>query len=163
MVSGLDNGEKQTLPGVNVYWENSCQGTVTGEEGTFRLRRRNGQDVLVFSFVGYETRKVHVHDDTPMEIVLEPNLEIGEVTVMVKDRGVYLSTIDPIHSERIGGAELHKAACCNLAESFETNPSVDVSYNDAVTGAKQIRLLGLDGIYSQLQTEIGRASCRERV
>lgn len=103
MVSGLDNGEKQTLPGVNVYWENSRQGTVTGEEGTFRLRRRNGQDVLVFSFVGYETRKVHVHDDTPMEIVLEPNLEIGEVTVMVKDRGVYLSTIDPIHSERIGG------------------------------------------------------------
>lgn len=87
MVSGLDNGEKQTLPGVNVYWENSRQGTVTGEEGTFRLRRRNGQDVLVFSFVGYETRKVHVHDDTPMEIVLEPNLEIGEVTVMVKDRG----------------------------------------------------------------------------
>jgi len=153
VVSGLDNGEKQTLPGVNVYWENSRQGTVTGEEGTFRLRRRNGQDVLVFSFVGYETRKVHVHDDTPMEIVLEPNLEIGEVTVMVKDRGVYLSTIDPIHSERIGGAELHKAACCNLAESFETNPSVDVSYNDAVTGAKQIRLLGLDGIYSQLQTE----------
>ncbi len=153
VVSGLDNGEKQTLPGVNVYWENSRQGTVTGEDGGFALRRRSGQHMLVFSFVGYETRKVHVHDDDPLEVVLEPNLEIGEVTVAVKDRGVYLSTIDPVHTERIGGAELHKAACCNLAESFETNPSVDVSYNDAVTGAKQIRLLGLDGVYSQLQTE----------
>lgn len=153
VVSGLDNGEKQTLPGVNVYWEKSRQGTITNEEGEFSIHRRNGQDVLVFSFVGYETRKVKVQDNVPLEIVLEPNLEIGEVTVAVKDRGVYLSTIDPVHTERIGGAELHKAACCNLAESFETNPSVDVSYNDAVTGAKQIRLLGLDGIYSQLQTE----------
>jgi outer membrane receptor for ferrienterochelin and colicins len=61
--------------------------------------------------------------------------------------------METIHTERIGSAELHKAACCNLAESFETNPSVDLSYSDAVTGAKQIRLLGLDGIYSQLQVE----------
>ena len=34
--------------------------------------------------------------------------------------------------------ELFKAACCNLGESFVTNPSVDVNYSDATTGAKQI-------------------------
>ena len=49
--------------------------------------------------------------------------------------------------------ELFKAACCNLSESFETNPSVDVSYNDAVTGSKQIQLLGLSGSYTQLTVE----------
>ncbi|MBL0153825.1 MAG: TonB-dependent receptor [Chitinophagaceae bacterium] len=49
--------------------------------------------------------------------------------------------------------ELFKAACCNLSESFETNPSVDVSYNDAVTGSKQIQLLGLAGAYTQLLVE----------
>jgi outer membrane receptor for ferrienterochelin and colicin len=49
--------------------------------------------------------------------------------------------------------ELYKAACCNLSESFETNPSVDVSYNDAVTGSKQIQLLGLSGNYTQLTVE----------
>jgi outer membrane receptor for ferrienterochelin and colicin len=49
--------------------------------------------------------------------------------------------------------ELFKAACCNLSESFETNPSVDVSFNDAVTGSKQIQLLGLAGIYTQLTVE----------
>jgi outer membrane receptor for ferrienterochelin and colicin len=51
------------------------------------------------------------------------------------------------------GTELLKAACCNLSESFETNPSVDVSYNDAVTGSKQIQLLGLSGNYTQLTVE----------
>lgn len=49
--------------------------------------------------------------------------------------------------------ELFRAACCNLGESFTTNPSVDVSYNDAATGAKQIRLLGLAGTYVQMLTE----------
>jgi len=48
---------------------------------------------------------------------------------------------------------LYKAACCNLAESFETNASVDVSYSDAITGAKQIQMLGLSGVYSQIQAE----------
>ena len=53
----------------------------------------------------------------------------------------------------IGRDELFKAACCNLGESFSTNPSVDVSYSDAATGAKQIKLLGLSGTYVQMLTE----------
>jgi hypothetical protein len=53
----------------------------------------------------------------------------------------------------ISSKDLLKAACCNLSESFETNPSVDVSYSDAVTGSKQIQLLGLAGIYTQLTVE----------
>ena len=55
---------------------------------------------------------------------------------------------------RINKAELFKAACCNLGESFTTNPSVDVNYSDAATGAKQIRLLGLSGTYVQMLTRI---------
>ena len=53
----------------------------------------------------------------------------------------------------MGREELFKAACCNLGESFTTNPSVDVNYSDAATGAKQIKLLGLSGKYVQLLTE----------
>ena len=55
--------------------------------------------------------------------------------------------------QKINSSELRRAACCNLSESFETNPSVDVSYSDAATGAKQIKLLGLSGLYVQLMTE----------
>lgn len=58
-----------------------------------------------------------------------------------------------VSSIRIGKDELFKAACCNLGESFTTNPSVDVNYSDAATGARQIRLLGLSGTYVQMLTE----------
>lgn len=53
----------------------------------------------------------------------------------------------------IGQGQLIRAACCNLGESFTANPSVDVSYSDATTGAKQIKLLGLSGTYVQMLTE----------
>lgn len=58
-----------------------------------------------------------------------------------------------MNEDIISSAELTRAACCNLGESFVTNPSVDVSYSDAATGAKQIKLLGLSGTYVQMMTE----------
>lgn len=58
-----------------------------------------------------------------------------------------------VNGVSIGREELFKAACCNLGESFTTNPSVDVNYSDAATGAKQIKLLGLSGTYVQMLTE----------
>ena len=152
-VFGKEENGKQVLPGVNIYWQGSNQGTASQDDGSFQIKKSSSQHMLVFSFVGYEQKVVHVDDLKPLEIILNPNLEIEEVTVVEKDRGSYLSAINPIQTTRIGGAELHKAACCNLAESFETNPSVDVSFSDAVTGAKQIRLLGLEGTYSLLQVE----------
>lgn len=57
------------------------------------------------------------------------------------------------NADIIGQGQLIRAACCNLGESFVTNPSVDVSYSDAATGAKQIKLLGLSGTYVQMLTE----------
>ena len=57
------------------------------------------------------------------------------------------------NTELIGSKELLRAACCNLGESFTTNPSVDVNYADAATGARQVKLLGLGGSYVQMLTE----------
>src|SRR3979411_2834155 len=65
----------------------------------------------------------------------------------------FTSSLSALRTQIMTDRELFKAACCNLSESFETNPSVDVSYNDAVTGSKQIHLLGLSGIYTQLTVE----------
>ena len=149
----MENGVKQPLPGVNVYWEGTTQGTASKDDGSFQINKKGNQQTLVFSFVGYKQQLVSTDGGSSVEVIMEPNLELEEVTVIQKDRGTYLSVINPIQTESISGAELHKAACCNLAESFETNPSVDLSYSDAVTGAKQIRLLGLDGTYSLLQVE----------
>jgi outer membrane receptor for ferrienterochelin and colicins len=153
VVYGNEENGKHPLPGVNIFWQGTRRGVASTSDGTFEIEKRNGDHILVFSFVGYGQKEVHVHEEGPLEVVLDPNLALDEVQVVHKNRGTYLSAIDPIQTERINGAELHKAACCNLAESFETNPSVDVSYSDAVTGAKQIRLLGLEGTYSLLQVE----------
>ena len=67
--------------------------------------------------------------------------------------GNYLPRGKEIRTEVISAAGLCKMACCNLAESFENSASVTVGYSDAVTGAKQIRLLGLSGIYTQMLDE----------
>ncbi len=76
---------------------------------------------------------------------------LNEVTVKSR-RGLY-KLGGATNSELITASELKRAACCNLGESFTTNPSVDVNYNDAATGARQIRLLGLSGSYVQFLTE----------
>lgn len=79
-------------------------------------------------------------------------VELGEVTVGAQGGRRSLHGI-ATHTEIISASELKRAACCNLGESFTTNPSVDVSYSDAATGARQIRLLGLSGEYVQMLTE----------
>ena len=85
--------------------------------------------------------------DTARVEVLDEITVIGERTGLINMRSAL------IQSQTITRDELCKAACCNLAESFETNPSVDVSYSDAATGAKQIKLLGLAGTYVQMLHE----------
>ncbi|MBR1480859.1 MAG: TonB-dependent receptor [Paludibacteraceae bacterium] len=78
---------------------------------------------------------------------------LQEVDVVQRRKGVTHDRQSAFQTERIGTEELCRAACCNLSEAFETNASVDVSYSDAATGAKQIRLLGLSGTYVQMLTE----------
>ena len=70
-----------------------------------------------------------------------------------RQSGNYLSKGKEIRTEVISAAGLCKMACCNLAESFENSASVTVGYSDAVTGARQIRLLGLSGVYTQMLDE----------
>ena len=81
------------------------------------------------------------------------SLDLDEVVVTKRADGRRRLRVDPVNTEIISGTELFRAACCNLGESFTTNPSVDVSYNDAATGARQIKLLGLAGTYVQMLTE----------
>ena len=77
-----------------------------------------------------------------------------EATVFTsRQDGNYLARRKELRTEVISSAGLRKMACCNLAESFENSASVTVGYSDAVTGARQIRLLGLSGVYTQMLDE----------
>ncbi len=80
-------------------------------------------------------------------------IHLGTAAVKAQRKGIFKGLGFTTNTETISGAELLRAACCNLGESFITNPSVDVNYADAATGSQQIRLLGLAGTYVQMLTE----------
>lgn len=91
------------------------------------------------------------------EISLDKNpytAAIKEVTVTKVKPATSLSRKEVGLSFNIDDKELLKAACCNLAESFETNATVDVSYSNAVTGSKQLKMLGLDQKYTYITKEL---------
>lgn len=149
-----ENGHRTPLQGVNVYWKIANVGTVTDENGHYNIEIHPTYKCLVFSFVGYENDTVH-HMAEPQHYdhVMTTPIALDEVEVMARQKAQYVSNFDPRHIEHITGEALRRCACCSLAESFETNASVDVAYADAVTGAKQIELLGLSGLYTQMMTE----------
>ncbi|NLE33725.1 MAG: carboxypeptidase-like regulatory domain-containing protein, partial [Bacteroidales bacterium] len=155
MVAGADGAsDGDILPGASVVWAGTTTGTSANTAGYFTLRRVRGYDLLVASFVGYTSDTVLVkHDTEYIEIFLEESSLIDEVTVIGRATGAHIDRDAAIATVNITAAELCKAACCNLSESFVTNASIDVNYADAATGAKQIQLLGLAGSYVQILTE----------
>lgn len=141
------------LMGASVLWLGTNTGVVTDTAGVFIIKNEKGYGRLVISYTGYEPDTLVVTNAEELKIILASGRQLNEVTVSAKQRSTYLSSLNPIRTQVMTERELFKAACCNLSESFETNPSVDVSYNDAVTGSKQIQLLGLSGNYTQLTVE----------
>lgn len=79
--------------------------------------------------------------------------KIEEVKVSVDKKGIKKSLTKTLNMTTVSSKELLKAACCNLAESFETNPSIDVNFSDALTGTKQIKMLGLTSPYLMITEE----------
>ena len=141
------------LLGASVMWVGTNRGAITDISGVFGINTLPGSNRLVVSYSGYTSDTLTVTDRNALKIILASNKKLSEVVITGKIRSTYISTMNPLRIQTITEKELFKAACCNLSESFETNPSVDVSYNDAVTGSKQIQLLGLSGNYTQLTVE----------
>ena len=141
--------------GATVAWKNSTVGTTTDVNGKFEIKPAKGSKELIVSFIGYEPATLSISSATklPLEVKLKPGIELKEVQVTGRKLGLVQSRTGILNSQTITSTELLRAACCNLGESFETNPSVDISYSDAATGAKQIKLLGLSGTYVQMLTE----------
>jgi len=145
---------KQPVIGANVYWEGTQDGTTTDLDGFFELNKKGDVSHLITSYIGYVTVSTPVKDQPgPLEIVLKGDVELNEVVVSERKVATVSSRTSVLQTQKITYDEICRAACCNLAESFETNPSVDVSYSDASTGARQIKLLGLSGTYVQMLTE----------
>ena len=149
LVEGGEEKNWQPLPGAYVRWKSTGQGTATDAHGFFRLEGVAG-DTLVASFIGMTTAELPFIGQNYVEIPLGEGFQLNEAQVVVKGPTTSVSLLDPLVVQSLGRDELCRAACCNLSEAFETNAAVDASFTDAVTGTKQIRMLGLDGKYTQI-------------
>ncbi|HVX52291.1 MAG TPA: TonB-dependent receptor [Chitinophagaceae bacterium] len=154
VVVSLDaKGKFVPMHGASVYWLGSKRGIETDSMGVFNIAENGLGSRLVISYTGFTSDTVAIEDNRLLKVILASGGQLKDVTVYSGKKSYYASALTPVRTQMIGEKELYKAACCNLSESFETNPSVDVSFNDAVTGSKQIQLLGLSGIYTQLTVE----------
>lgn len=152
-VFGLDNGKEVPLAYASLRWMNTTRGTITDDEGKFKLERVAETSMLIASYTGYVEDTLDVKDMQNCRFVLSQNLVLNEAVVKEDQKATGISSISNMKTEILGKGELKKAACCNLSESFETNPTVEVSFADALTGIRQIQMLGLSGIYAQTLIE----------
>lgn len=148
-------GEREAVPFATVYWLESGTYADCDGDGKFRIARDDGRDrTLVTAALGYRRDTMAVADDVEyVEVFLRSDSELDEAVVVARSDANYLLRSSSVRTEVISSAGLNKMACCNLAESFENSASVSVGYSDAVTGARQIRLLGLSGIYTAMLDE----------
>ena len=148
----VKDSDGNALVGANVVWVGTNFGTTTDGNGSFTLERRPNISSLVASFVGFQNDTISCENIDYLEITLHGEIALDAVVVKSSRPG-RIQSRGAVNIETITTTELCRAACCNLGESFSTNPSVDVDYSDAATGAKQIKLLGLSGSYVQMLTE----------
>jgi len=150
-----ENNETYPLAGVNIFWLNTTIGTVSDQEGKFVIPSAASTDQLIVKYLGFKTDTLTV---TPGKIIFHFMKEnavesLEEVELTQRRKAAQKSYIAAQNVMQVNSAELLKAACCNLSESFETNPSIDVNFSDALTGTKQIRMLGLSSPYLLITEE----------
>ena len=145
--------KENPLPGANLVWLNTTVGTSTEFDGSFSLPLSKTSNQLVISYVGFKTDTIKVNSSKTIKHWLEPTTSLDEVVLDSKVKSTSRSYIQSENIQYVSSDELLKAACCNLSESFETNPSIDVNFSDAVTGTKQIKMLGLSSPYILIATE----------
>jgi len=149
--------KKQAAAGVNIYFADKSKKTVTDANGFFILNRDVAREViLVASLTGYKNDSLIIAETgvvEGVEILLKEGVQLSGVVVTANKTGETISRLSVPVTEIISSEGLMKLPCCNLSQSFENSATVTVGYADAVSGAKQIQLLGLSGIYGQMLGE----------
>ncbi|HMT11411.1 MAG TPA: carboxypeptidase-like regulatory domain-containing protein, partial [Ignavibacteria bacterium] len=149
-VYGDDEGKKQPLDAAVVKWINTTKGTITDSTGKFTLAMVNITDKrLVVSYAGYKTDTVEAGELTSVEVTLHPNMSTSTINVEDSKKSTYFGNFNS-KTEVISSQELVKEACCDLAGCFGRNSSVEVAVTDIITDAKELKILGLEGAYTQL-------------
>ncbi len=152
----VDSATQQPLIGASLFWKNTTAGATTSATGDFVIKRVHGFETLVVNYLGYDTVEMEINDKEIDNITIELKasaVDIDAVVIESAQRGNYAKSTGITRDEQISFAGLCKMACCSLAESFENSASVTVGYSDAISGARQIKMLGLAGTYTQILDE----------
>lgn len=150
------NGKVEPMPYASVYWLEGERVLESDDKGEFSFdrSRSKGAISLVATFVGHTQDTVIINGgELYAELLIKEGSQLEAARLVTSRQANYISKTTAVRTEVITAAGLCKMACCNLAESFENSASVTVGYSDAITGARQIRLLGLSGIYNQMLDE----------
>ena len=149
-----ESNKTYPLIGANVFWQNTTVGTITDSEGTFQLEGVPDTDLLIISYLGFKTDTLKIEFSfITHQMVQDGKDELAEVILSQRRKTIQKSFIETQNILKVSSEELLKAACCNLSESFETNPAIDVNFADALTGTKQIKMLGLSSPYLLISEE----------
>lgn len=144
------NAAQEPLQGASVIWQSNKRGTVTNEAGEFKINLpKKLPYTLLISFAGYKTDSVQVIDTSVIYVSLIEKSALNSVTVQGNKKPYYIAA-NPIKTEVITSLELKKAACCDLAGCFETQATVQPQTTNIITNSKELRILGLSGIYNQV-------------
>ena len=151
----IDQNKIVSLEGASIYWMNTQTGTVSDQEGKFELPFLGSGKKLIFSYIGHQSDTLIVSKRKNLAHYLTANSSeaLDEIIITQKRKAIQKSYLEAQNIYNVNSAELLKAACCNLSESFETNPSIDVNFSDALTGTKQIKMLGLTSPYLLITEE----------
>lgn len=146
------------LPGVHVMLFPSMRSVQTDVNGHFIIPKPalSGTEKMVFMFTGMQNDTVQISaaKNNTLTVYLKINKnELKSVNIKGRKDATHMDLMSTGNMQTMGQGELLKAACCNLSESFETTPSVDVGFTDAVTGYRQIQLLGLAGANTSFTRE----------
>ena len=141
VVEILDDNEVPIV-GANIYLVDGSRGVVSDQNGNFLINDIKDAKEFVVSYVGYLNDTLKTKNKYS-KVILKQDTSLEAITIKFKEKSSSVSLLSSANVLKISSEELLKAACCNLAESFETTPSIDVNFSDAISGRKQINMLGL--------------------
>lgn len=131
---------------------NDSVAATTDHHGIFEVTLNEPSIAYIYA-VGYEVFEAEFNDpEHYYSLTIQPEDDLSELVITTSKRNTQRGQ-GATNTQIMNSGELLKAACCNLAESFETNPSIDVNFSDAISGSKQIRMLGLTSPYILIAEE----------
>jgi outer membrane receptor for ferrienterochelin and colicins len=145
------NENNETLIGSGVHWLETSIGVTTNDKGEFEIQTiTDSPKTLIANYVGYLSDTVSVENEEYITFRLRESKTLGEVLVKGQRDGVMILDMKVIKTEQITQAELKKSACCDLAGCFETQTTVQPQTTNVITNSKELRILGLSGVYNQV-------------